>query len=610
MYERQRDKANALAHSPGVYLMKDAGGRIIYIGKAKDLKNRVSQYFRETEQTPKVRNMVSCAEDFEVILTDSELEALVLESSLIKRHKPKYNILLKDDKGYPFIRVNPKEPYTRLSIASKKANDGAFYFGPYGGRNVAGTVIDTINRVLKFPSCARRFPADIGRARPCINYQIGRCAGVCTGEVSEEEYAAMVAQAVLLLEGKNAELARRLETEMEQASKQLKFEKAAHLRDRLHAVQTLGEKQKIISGSVSVKNMDVIGLFAAEPRSGVAVLHYVCGTLAGKDYAFAGAADAKDGPEMAAEFISGYYGEHRPPPALIAVSCMPEDCELLRTHLASLAGRNVEIGCPIRGEKVKLTAMAVENAKDEVARALIGEERTGRALNELKEILGLAALPRRIEAFDISNTGKTGIAASMVVLMQGRPYKKDYRRFKITQADVPDDYHSMYEAVYRRLLSQTRSDKGFEDRPDLILADGGRGQAAAAAGAAAQAGIEVPVYGMVKDDRHRTRAIVGPDGSEYGIDAHPAVFAMITRLQDEAHRFAVEYHRTLRAKRGQKSSIDDIPGVGPARKKALLRHFGGVGAVAAASKEELAAVVPSTVAQNIKNHFEGRRKTT
>ncbi len=598
-----REKANKLPLLPGVYIMQDAAGEVIYVGKAKALKNRVTSYFRG-EHLPKVAAMVSHVDDFSVIVAASEFEALMLENSLIKRHKPHYNILLRDDKTYPWLRLDEREEYPTFSIVGRTAQDGARYFGPYGGRNVMHGIIDALAKALRLPACGRKFPRDIGKDRPCLNFHMGVCDGWCRGEPDGEEYRRRMAQAVQLLSGGAKELMAQLEREMLAASEELRFEKAAELRDRLAAVKELNNRQVVLKAARA--DTDAVG-FCRSARCSFVVLHYAGGDLAGKDLEQMPEPMEDDGLAVS-ELVRQYYTRRGAWPRQVLLPAEIEDAEPLAQMLSELAGRKVELVTPQRGVKRELLEAAMRNAREESLRAESEAERRSKTLEWLQKMLGLAAAPRRIESFDISNTGDFGIVASMVVFVDGKPARSQYRKFKMKSVAHQDDFASMREAVGRRLAHYKEGDEKFSPLPDLLLIDGGVGQVGAALEAMAEQGLpDVPVFGMVKDDRHRTRALTTPDGREIGLQANPAVFAFIGGIQEETHRTAIGYHKTLR-KKAIGSGLEDIPGVGPKRRAALLKRFKSVKAVAAASEQELAAVVTKDAARAIYAHFHSERE--
>lgn len=580
--------------------MKDVRGEVIYVGKAKALKNRVTSYFRG-EHLPKVAAMVAKVDDFDVIVVKSEFEALVLENSLIKRHKPHYNILLKDDKGYPFIRLDVKSEYPRFTLANRMVKDGAKYFGPFGGRSLTKDIIDTVCKALKLPTCSRRFPRDIDKARPCLNYHMGSCAGWCrSGGPAAEEYRAAIAQAELVLSGRTKELTESLTAQMEAAAEELRFEVAASLRDRIRAVEGLGNRQRVIYAVYA--DTDAVGFFRGA-KTCFTVLHYVSGNLADKDFELMEEPLEADG-EAVSTLLRQYYAARGAWPRFILLpDCMAdEDLSALSELFSGEAGRKVRVEVPQRGDRRQLLDTAMTNAREEVERAVTAAQKSLKTLEWLQKTLGLPAVPERIEAFDISNLGSEGIVAAMTVFVHGRPLKRDYRKFRIRDLDAPDDYESMRQAVTRRFKRALDGDGKFTDLPDLLLIDGGAAHAAAAQGAMRELGLDIPVFGMVKDDRHRTRALETPEGQEIGISGNPAVFAFVGTIQEETHRCAIEYQRSLRTEKLH-SGLDDIPGVGEKRRNELLRAFGTVRAVKAADYEQLCAVIPKNAARAVYDRF-------
>lgn len=597
MIERLREKANMLPLLPGVYMMKDASGKVIYVGKAKKLKNRVTSYFRG-EHLPKVEAMVQKVADFEVIVANSEFEALVLENSLIKRHMPHYNILLRDDKGYPFIRLDVKAEYPRFSVVSRVTEDGARYFGPFGSRGTTFDIISALQKALMLPQCSRRFPRDIGKDRPCLNLQMGICSGFCRGEPDGGEYRRRIAQAELVLEGKSSELARQLRAEMEQAAEELRFEAAAEFRDRLRAVESLGNRQKVIATAFA--DTDVIGFFRGA-KTAFAVLHFSGGDLAGKDFELMEEPVETDS-EALSRLIIQFYSARGAWPKHILLPFDIEDMEDVQSLLSDMAGRAVHLAVPKRGEKAELTATASLNAREEVMRATTQSQRRNKTLEWLQKTLELPSFPNRIESFDISNTGNFGIVAAMVVFVEGKPLKRDYRKFRIKESVGQDDYASMYEAVYRRFRRCIEGDEKFAEVPDLLLIDGGDTHAAVAERALNDLGLILPVFGMVKDDHHRTRALITSEGNEIGIVGNQAVFSFIGTIQEETHRFAIEYHRSLRSETIG-STLDKIPGVGAKRRAELLKAFKTIKAIREATEAQLNEVVPKNTARAVYEYF-------
>lgn len=597
MREKLLEKANKLPMLPGVYIMLDESGQVIYVGKAKKLKNRVTSYFRGSH-LPKVEAMVQKVADFNVIVVNSEFESLILENSLIKQHQPHYNILLKDDKGYPFIRLDKKAPYPRFMIVGSAKKDGAVYFGPFGGRSVTRNIIDAASKAVGLATCSKRFPRDIGRDRPCLNYHMGNCRGWCRGDLSAEEYRLAVEQVCLILGGKTAELIDELTAKMQEASEQLRFEAASELRDRIRAIQSVSNKQKVIATAFS--DTDAVG-FVRGAKSCFVVLHFNDGSLTGKDFELVPEPLESDGEAVSA-YMRQYYASRGVMPKNILLREMPEDADALSQMLAQMAGRRVSIEAPQRGDRLRLVERAEMNASEEILRATTAQQRRTNTLLWLQKSLELPEYPERIEAFDVSNLGDTGIVAAMTVHKDGKPYKKDYRKFKIRELDIRDDYASMSQAVYRRFAHLKNGDGGFTEMPQLLLIDGGITHAAAAERSLGELGISVPVFGMVKDDRHRTRALVTSAGHEICINGNPAVFALIGNIQEETHRFAIEYQRSLRNV-SFGSELNSIPGVGSVRKNELLRHFKTLKAIRAASVDELAVVVPKNTAKAVFDYY-------
>ena len=600
--EELREKANDLPLTPGVYLMMDKTGKVIYVGKAKKLKNRVSQYFQDSAaHTVKTRQMVSQVDRFDTIFVSSEFEALVLENSLIKRHSPKYNILLKDDKGYPFVRLS-RETYPRFSLVNKMAADSARYFGPFGGRQETRQALDAVCAALRLPTCRRQFPRDIGAERPCLNFHMGRCDGFCRPEMTAEEYNRRIEQAVLLLEGKSKQLLREMTAEMEAEAEALKFEQAALLRDRINAISALGKKQTVIAGLCA--DTDIWGLYRGSGKCCYAVLHVEKGQLTGRETELFTAPVEEPEEEMLSALTAQYYLPRSILPHEILLPLDTEDCEELSEVLTRRAGHKVWVHVPQRGEKAELLAMARRNAAQEAERATTDAERVAHTLELLQKMLDLPSPPGRIESFDISNTGKSDIVASMVVYSGTRPLKSAYRRFQIKGLDGhPDDYASMAEVLTRRLQRAADGDEKFLPLPDIFLIDGGETHARTAQQVAERFGVDVPIFGMVKDDRHRTRALVTPEGREIGISGNQAVFSLIGQIQEETHRFAITYHHQRHGKSTLRSALDEIPGVGPKRREELKRAFGTIKAIREADVEALAAVIPRSAAEAVYRKF-------
>ena len=602
-FDELKEKAHALPLKPGVYIMQDKKNTVIYVGKAKALKNRVSQYFANlATHTEKTRAMASQIDHFDVIVADSEFEALVLENSLIKRHQPRYNILLKDDKGYPYIRLTVKEEYPKFSLANKAAEDGARYFGPYGSRGNTQNIIDALRIALKLPSCNRKFPRDIGKERPCLNYHMGQCDGYCRREMDQGRYREAIDQAIRLLEGKFQEVGDELKAEMELAAEELRFEKAAELRDRYKAIELLGKRQKVVAGSLA--DTDVVGFHKGEAtRSCFVVLHFVEGELAAKDWDLIETPIEEDTADILSALVRQYYGGRGNLPRQILLPCELEDEVPLMRMFSEAAGRKVELVTPQRGAKMDLIRLANTNAVEEVERWTTREERQSKLLELLGNMLSLDGPPRRIESYDISNQGADDIVASMVVYVNAKPLKRDYRHFKLKDMDGPDDYASMDQVLRRRFQRYLDGDEKFRDKPDLLLIDGGENHARVAVGVLNDLALTIPVFGMVKDDRHRTRALVTPEGQEIGIQGNQAIFSLIGQIQEETHRFAIEFHRQQQNQRVKGSVLDQIPGVGEKRRADLLKHFKSVKKIREATQAQLAEVVPKNTAQAVYDYF-------
>ena len=603
-FDELKDKALTLPYAPGVYIMRDKYGRVIYVGKAKKLKNRVSQYFQETaSHTPKTRLMVSHIDQFDVIVAASEFEALVLECSLIKRHMPKYNILLKDDKGYPYIRLDSKPKYPTLSLSSKIADDGASYYGPYGSRGVTQSILEAIRITLKLPNCKKQFPRDIGKDRPCLHYHMNQCRGWCQNGVSYSEYLSSMEQARQLLEGNYKKVSQEIRRQMLDAADNMEFELAASLRDRLNAVEALSQKQLVTAGSLA--DTDVIGYAQTGAKACFAVLHYCGGNLLDKDYEIF---TIPDDPELAvSSLLKQYYLARGLAPKIVLLPFEIDDSELFAQLLEQQSGRRTRLRVPQRGENAHLVALANKNAQEEAERVSSKEDKLSGTLRLLGKMLSMEP-PGRIESFDISNISGTDIVASMAVFEEGKPKRSEYKRFKVQGLDEQDDFESMRQVVSRRFTHYIHQDNGFDVAPDLLLIDGGVAHANAALEVLRELGVRLPVLGMVKDDKHRTRALVTPQGQQIRIDAQQAVFALIGNIQEETHRFAVTYHRQLRSKRLRYSELDKIPGIGPKRKQDLLKQFKSLSAISAASLNELERVLPNNAAMAVYQHFRAVKK--
>ena len=602
-----RQKAMQLPLTPGVYIMHDSSGEIIYIGKAKALKNRVSQYFgSERNHDAKVRRMVSNVDYFEYILTDSEFEALVLESSLIKQHQPKYNILLKDDKGYCYIRVSGGD-WPRLSAVLQKEEDGAKYIGPYLSFWSIRETVDAARKIFKLPDCNKKFPRDIGKSRPCLNFYIDQCCAPCRGKVSGEDYNEAFQQALDFVKGGSGTSVRELTKRMEQAAEDLDFELAARLRDRINAIQKLRDRQKVVESKVP--EQDVIALAQGESQTAFEVFRFTGGKLTDRE-SFLTEGTGSD-PEARSEFLRQYYAIRDRIPPVVTLDGPCDGQELTARWLTERRGRTVRINVPQKGSQKQLVEMCHNNAAEYLAQQSGRSGRDASALDELRRLLGLEKTPAYIECYDISNLQGGENVAGMVVFENGRPLKAAYRRFKIKTVEGQDDYGSMREVIERRFNEyrekrQEGDDTGFGRLPDLILLDGGRGHVNAVQPVLDRMGIAVPLYGLVKDDKHRTRAIA-VSGGEIGITSTRKAFTLLSTIQDEVHRFAIGYHRQQRKKSAISSTLLGIEGVGPARAKALLKHFKTVAAVGEAELEELerAPGMTKPAARRVFDYFHG-----
>ena len=597
-----RAKANDLPLLPGVYLMMDKTGQVIYVGKAKKLKNRVSQYFQDTaSHNEKTKMMVAHVDRFDTIIVRSEFEALVLENSLIKRHQPRYNILLKDDKGYPFVRLDSGD-YPRFTLVNRTAADGAKYYGPFGGRHETRLALDAVCAALRLPTCSRRFPRDIGKERPCLNFHMGRCDGFCRPDGPDAaEYRRRMAQATALLEGKLRAVTAQLTERMNAAAEDLDFETAAALRDRVRALSVLTKDQQVIAGICA--DTDVWGAYTSPARSGCAILHIEDGDLlARQTEVFPDAADSESA--LLSAVVPQYYLTRQSLPREILLPAAIEDADALSALLTERSGHAVALRVPQRGQRRALLDIAHRNAREEVERVTDAVQRINGTLRLLQETAQLPVLPRRMESYDISHTGGADQVGGVVVFQDGKPRKSDYKRFKIEALANQDDYASMAEVLDRRFTryeEEKESGEGFGRLPDLILLDGGKGQVSAVEPILKKHGLEnIPLFGMVKDGSHRTRAIA-KSGGEIAFTSKRRAFTLVAEIQEEVHRFAVTYHRQKHKASALSSTLTDIPGVGPSRAKALLRHFKTVTAIKNAGVDELKNVsgISDSMAQTI-----------
>lgn len=596
------EELKKLPAQPGVYIMHDKKDEIIYVGKAISLKNRVRQYFQSSRnKTAKIEQMVSKIARFEYIVTDSELEALVLECNLIKEHRPRYNTMLKDDKGYPYIKVTMAEEFPRVMFARIMKKDKNKYFGPYSSAGAVKDTIDLIHKLYKIRTCNRNLPKDTGKERPCLNYHIKQCDGPCQGYISREDYGKSVGQALEFLNGQYGTVLKNLEQKMMDASAEMDFEKAIEYRELLNSVKKVAQKQKITSSGM--EDRDIIAMAKDETDAVVQVFFVREGKLIGREHFHVAIATAEDNRQILTSFVKQFYAGTPFVPKELWVQTELEDSEIISQWLETKRGQKVKIIVPQKGQKERLVELAERNAalvlsqdKEKIKRE---ELRTIGAMNQIGSWIGVEGI-RRIEAFDISNTSGFESVGSMIVYEDGKPKRNDYRKFKIKWVKGSNDYASMKEVLTRRFThgleeASTLKEKGVDQAfgsftrfPDLIMMDGGRGQVNIALEVLDELGLSIPVCGMVKDDNHRTRGLYF-DNVEVPIDKHSEGFRLITRIQDEAHRFAIEYHRNLRSKGQVKSILDDIPDIGPTRRKALMRQFKSLEAVKEATVEELEA---------------------
>ena len=599
MFDLQ-DELKKLPDLPGVYIMHDKSDAIIYIGKAVSLRKRVRQYFQPSHNEGiKKKQMVEHIARFEYIITDSELEALVLECNLIKEHCPKYNTMLRDDKSYPYIRVTVGEAYPRVVFARQMKKDKSRYFGPYTSAGAVKDTIDLINKIYRLRTCNRNLPRDIGAERPCLNYHIHQCDAPCQGYISKEEYAEKINGVLEFLGGNYGPVLRDLEAKMNAASMEMEFEKAIEYRELLNSVKQIAQKQKITN--TDGEDKDIIAFAADDVDAVVQVFFVRGGKIIGRDHFHVRVGTEETGSDILATFIKQFYSGTPFIPREIIVQEVIEEEEILETWLGSKRGTKVTLHTPQKGMKNKLVDLAARNAemilsqdKEKIKRE---EGRTIGAVKEIEELLGIKEL-NRMEAFDISNTNGFETVGSMVVYEKGKPKRSDYRKFKLRTVSGPDDYASMHEVLTRRFLHGMEEREQIKEKdlseeygsfnrfPDIIMMDGGRGQVNICLKVLEELGLAIPVCGMVKDDNHRTRGLYY-NNIEIPIDRHSEAFKLITRIQDEAHRFAIEYHRSLRSKTQVKSVLDDIPGIGPARRKALMRRFQSLENIRNATVEEL-----------------------
>ena len=613
-----QEELKKLPDKPGVYIMHDKNDAIIYVGKAIILKNRVRSYFRESaNHSPKIAKMVSLVERFEYIVTDSELEALVLENNLIKEHRPKYNTMLKDDKTYPYIKVTVSDVYPRILFSREMKKDKSKYFGPYTSAGAVKDTIELINKLYKLRTCNRKLPKEAKKERPCLNYHIHQCKAPCQNWISPEEYKKQVEEALEFLNGNYGKILKELQQKMEVASENLEFEEAASYRDLLNSVKQVSQKQKITDSEG--EDRDIIALAKDEQDAVVQVFFVRNGRLIGREHFYMTNVAEDTAGQILSSFVKQFYAGTPFIPKELLLQEELEEAKVISEWLSGKRGNKVWLRFPKKGTKEKLVELAAKNAamvlsqdKERIKRE---EGRTIGAVKEITHLLGLEKIVR-MEAFDISNISGFENVGSMVVYEKGKPKKSDYRKFKIKSISGPDDYGCMKEVLTRRFVhgmeeSKELKEKNIEEQfgsftkfPDLLLMDGGKGQVNIALQVLEELKLNIPVCGMVKDDNHRTRGLYY-NNEEIPIDKHSEGFKLITRVQDEAHRFAIEYHRSLRSKEQVHSILDDIPGIGPARRKALMKAFRNIGDMKEASVEELAQIpgIPQNVAEEIYSFF-------
>ena len=586
-----QEELKKLPGKPGVYLMHDADDTIIYVGKAISLKNRVRQYFQTSRNKgPKIERMVTHIARFEYIVTDSELEALVLECNLIKEHRPKYNTMLKDDKAYPYIKVTVNEDFPRILFSNQMKKDKAKYFGPYTSARAVKDTIELLRKLYDIRSCNKSLPKEIGKDRPCLYYHIHQCKAPCQGYISKEEYGEQIKKAISFLNGNYNDIIKELTGKMTEAAEEMRFEQAAEYRDLIDSVRRIGERQKITNSDGEDK--DVIAL-AMDKEDAVAQVFFIRnGKLIGREHYYLRIGEEEQKSEVLLTFMKQFYSGTPFIPREIMISEEIAEQELMEEYLSSKRGQKVRIRVPKKGSKEKMVELAERNAQivlDQDRERIKREE--GRTVGAVKEIARWLNLPSidRIEAYDISNISGFQSVGSMIVYEKGKPKRADYRKFKIKSVEGPNDYASMKEVLSRRFLRGIQEDSGFERLPDLIMMDGGRGQVNIALEVLEEMDLAIPVCGMVKDDKHRTRGLYFRN-VEIPIYRNSEGFKLITRVQDEAHRFAIEYHRLLRSKGQVRSILDDIPGIGPTRRKELMRHFQGIDDIKAATVEELSGL--------------------
>ena len=590
---------------PGVYIMRDKDNTVIYVGKAKILKNRVSQYFQSLKNAQtKTIAMVHNIERFEYIVTDSELEALVLECNLIKKYMPKYNILLKDDKAYPFIKVTLNELYPRVLLVRKTTDDGAKYYGPYLNSHTIYETIDILKKIFMIRSCTRILPRDIGKSRECLNYSMKQCSGPCNGHITQQEYKQLFKDICDFLEGKHALITESLQLQMQQASNNLEFEKAARLRDNIATISQISKRQKIIS--IERGNQDIIALARNKNDACVQIFFVRGGRIVGRNSNIIKDTSNRDNADLLGDFVKQFYSMSTYIPSSIILHSGITDRKLIEEWLREKSDAKISIIVPKRGEKREVTLMVERNAIEELQSYQIKHDITHKKMDtllfELKDALGLNTAPLRIEAYDISNISGASSVGAMVVFENGLPKKSNYRKFNIKSVDSPDDYESMREVIYRRLTNGVEGVKGFAPLPDLIFVDGGKGHVSAINPIIEFFNLNIPVFGIVKDDNHKTRGLT-THSQEVTINRTGKLFRFLTQIQDEVHRFAITAHHARHKNILLSSELNGIPGVGSVRHKSLLKHFGDIKKIKLASLEELEKVVSSKIAREVYKYF-------
>lgn len=604
-----REKSMKLPLTAGVYIMKNKNHKIIYIGKAKKLKNRVSQYFgSQNNHLIKVRKMVENVDDFDYILTDTEFEALVLECSLIKQYMPKYNILLKDDKGYSYIKITPN-PWGKLNPCYRKDDKNALYIGPYTGNFSVSNAINQAKEIFKLPTCNKVFPRDIKKSRPCLNFFIDKCSAPCAGKIKQKEYEENLAGAVEFLKGGSLAYCKMLNQQMLELSENLEFEKAAKLRDRIKAIEKINNKQKIIIGEGI--DEDVFAIVQSENKACLSALNFRDGVLYAGEHFIIDSSESLN--ETRYELLMSYYSLDRQIPSLIIIDDEVLDSDLISQWLSEKKGKKVSVIVPQRGEKLKLIQMCSSNAAQKLAEYLGKTAKDTAVLDELAKMLGLSKSPQYIESYDISHTGGSDNVAGMIVFKNAKPFKSAYKRFSIKGFSGQDDYGSMREVISRRLNryeEEKETGVGFGKLPDLILLDGGKGQVGAVLPIIEAFGLDIPVFGMVKDSKHKTRAITST-GSEIAINSTRNVFTLVSNIQDEVHRFAITYHKSKHTKASFASSLTQIDGIGNKKAENLIKHFKTIAKIKASSIQQLQEVVGigEKDATNIYNHFNTIKNT-